>query len=61
MVIQKTKLKPPCICKGDNGEELKVYWMEGNEVRLEFRGCGKCAITSVYPADKTNVVVKYRL
>ena len=47
--------------EGPKGEVVKVSWMPDKRVRFDFENCGKCAVTKIFPKDKTHVEVKYGL
>jgi hypothetical protein len=44
---------------GPEGEILRVVWMPGKRVRLEFKKCGKVAVTHIFPQALTKVELKY--
>jgi hypothetical protein len=49
------------ILSGPNGGVLKVSWMPGNRVQLEFIKSGKCAVTKIFPDPRgeTHVELSY--
>jgi len=55
-----TRLKHDTI-EGPRGEIVKVSWMPDKRVRFDFIYCGMVAVTSLYPAIETKVVVSYGL
>ena len=46
--------------KGPSGEKVKVSWMPGNRLRIDFVGCGPALVTKVFPKeDVTHVELNY--
>jgi hypothetical protein len=46
---------------GPHGEVVKVNWMPGGRLRLDFVDCGTCQVTKLFPNPKgqTHVELKY--
>jgi len=53
-----TRLKHETV-SGPKGEVLEVSWMPGNRVRLDFKKCGKCVVTKIFPKEVTHIEVSY--
>lgn len=48
------------VSTGPAGEVIKVNWMPGNRVRIDFRHCGSVVVTKVFPiSTKTQVEFSY--
>lgn len=48
--------------EGPNGEIMKVNWMPGDRVRLDFIECGECVVTKLFPsprAGNTHIEISY--
>jgi len=37
------------VIEGPDGEVLKISWMPGRRVRLDFSKCGRVSLTKVFP------------
>jgi hypothetical protein len=47
-------LKQDVLC-GPEGEVVKVNWMPGNRLRLDFAGCGPGMVTKIFPSPSTDI------
>ena len=46
--------------RGPENEVVKVSWMPGKRLRLDFMSCGAAVVTKVFPKGKiTHVELKY--
>lgn len=56
-----TRLKQDAL-SGPEGEAVKVNWMPGGRLRLDFAGCGPVVVTKIFPdprSGQTHIEVSY--